>query len=554
MSNSPLVDLVMISPNSTNPRNQKITKITVHHTAGVLTAKQIGNVFAPVARQASCNYGIGSDGKIVMCCEEKNRSWCSSSRENDNKAITIEVSNDGGAPDWHVSDLALNKLVELCVDICKRNGIERLNFTGDKNGNLTMHKYFAATACPGPYLGSKFPWIAEQVNKQLVKSTTTATKGTQATSFANMTDAQVVAKVGPLFTADQRASGVLASVSMAQFLLESAYGKSELAQNANNCFGMKKSLSGNSWAGSKWDGSSVYSKQTKEQHADGTYTTITADFRKYGCVEDSIADHSAYLIGAKNGTTLRYAGLKGETDYRKAAQIIKDGGYATSLTYVDKLCNVIEKWNLTKFDVPTPAQPTVKPTQPHIGPYRIRKSWTEPKTQIGAYSSFENAKKACKPGYYVFSGTGEVLYPEVPSVQPSNVFEVGNEVRLNPGAKYTNGKTIPNWIVKSKLYVREVRPNGDIVFSLLKIGPVTGVTKKESFVGGATDVPAANNSEFKVRIVADSLNIRLGPGTSYSKVGTIRDKGIYTIVAQNGTWGYLKSKVGWISLNYTKKV
>lgn len=166
-TNSPLVDLVMISPNSTNPRNKPISKITIHHCAGNLTAKQIGNVFAPKSRQASCNYGIGSDGKIVMCCEEKNRSWCSSSRENDHQAITIEVSNDGGAPDWHVSDQALNQLIELCVDICKRNGIERLNFTGNKNGNLTMHKYFAATACPGPYLGSKFPWIAEQVNLRL---------------------------------------------------------------------------------------------------------------------------------------------------------------------------------------------------------------------------------------------------------------------------------------------------------------------------------------------------------------------------------------------------
>lgn len=542
MSNSPLVDLVMISPNSTNPRNQKITKITVHHTAGVLTAKQIGNVFAPVARQASCNYGIGSDGKIVMCCEEKNRSWCSSSRENDHKAITIEVSNDGGAPDWHVSDLALNKLVELCVDICKRNGIERLNFTGDKNGNLTMHKYFAATACPGPYLGSKFPWIAEQVNKQLVKSTTTATKGTQATSFANMTDAQVVAKVGPLFTADQRASGVLASVSMAQFLLESAYGKSELAQNANNCFGMKKSLSGNSWAGSKWDGSSVYSKQTKEQHADGTYTTITADFRKYACVEDSIADHSAYLIGAKNGTALRYAGLKGETDYRVAAQIIKDGGYATSLTYVDKLCNLIEKLGLTKYDVP------VSDAAPTSTLYRVRKSWDNVASQIGAFGNLENAKAACKAGYYVFDDKGNVVYPVAESQES---FAVGSEVKLVAGAKYINGTAIPSWVINSKLYVREIRANGDIVFSTVKTGAITGVANKKYFVG-ASD--ASTFSEYQVKVTADALNIRSGPGTNYTKTGCITDKGVYTIVAENGTWLKLKSGVGWISGNYTEKI
>jgi hypothetical protein len=81
--------------------------------------------------------------------------------------VTIEVANITGAPDWKVSDIALNKTIDLCVDICKRNNIKRLNFTGDKTGNLTMHKWFAATACPGPYLESKFPYIANEVNKRL---------------------------------------------------------------------------------------------------------------------------------------------------------------------------------------------------------------------------------------------------------------------------------------------------------------------------------------------------------------------------------------------------
>lgn len=121
---------------------------------------------------------------------------------------------------------------------------------------------------------------------------------------------------------------------MAQFILESGYGHTELAQNANNCFGMKASLSGNTWANSTWDGKSIYTKQTNEQNPDGTIITIVADFRKYKCIEDSIADHAAYLLGAKKGTALRYKGLKGCQDYKKAVQIIKDGGYATSLTYV----------------------------------------------------------------------------------------------------------------------------------------------------------------------------------------------------------------------------
>lgn len=169
--------------------------------------------------------------------------------------------------------------------------------------------------------------------------------------FAKLSESDVIKKAGALFTADQKKSGILASVSMAQFILESGYGKSELAQNANNCFGMKTSLSGNTWNGSTWDGKSKYTKKTQEEYTKGEMTTITADFRKYLCIDDSFADHSAYLLGAKNETKLRYDGLKGCTDYKKAVQIIKDGGYATSSTYVANLCSIIEKWNLTQFDV-----------------------------------------------------------------------------------------------------------------------------------------------------------------------------------------------------------
>lgn len=167
MSNSPLVQYTRISPNSNNPRNHKIDKITIHHTAGVISVESLGEIFANPSRQASSNYGIGSDGRIAMFVEEQNRSWCSSSWDNDQRAITIEVSNSAVGGNWLVSDYVLSRLIELCVDICKRNGIERLNFTGDTNGNLTMHRYFADTSCPGDYLASKFPYIAEEVNKRL---------------------------------------------------------------------------------------------------------------------------------------------------------------------------------------------------------------------------------------------------------------------------------------------------------------------------------------------------------------------------------------------------
>lgn len=166
MSNSPLVDYTKISPNS-SPRTAKISKITIHHMAGNLSVESCGNVFQATSRQASSNYGIGTDGRVGLYVDESRRAWTSSNRNNDNCAVTIEVANDGGAPDWHISGKALAKTIDLCVDICQRNGIKKLNFTGDKSGNLTMHKYFANTQCPGPYLESKFSYIAEEVNKRL---------------------------------------------------------------------------------------------------------------------------------------------------------------------------------------------------------------------------------------------------------------------------------------------------------------------------------------------------------------------------------------------------
>lgn len=167
MSNSPLVQYTKISPNSSNPRNNKIKKITIHHMAGVLSVETCGNIFANPKRQASSNYAIGSDGRIAMYVEEKNRSWCSSSANNDNQAITIEVSNSQKGGNWPVSDYVLSRLIDLCVDICKRNGIKELNYTGDTSGNLTRHNMFASTECPGAYLESKFPYIADEVNKRL---------------------------------------------------------------------------------------------------------------------------------------------------------------------------------------------------------------------------------------------------------------------------------------------------------------------------------------------------------------------------------------------------
>lgn len=170
MSNSSLVNYVKLSPNHSGQRNHKIDTITIHHMAGNLSVETCGNVFFPVERQASSNYAVDSNGRVGMYVEEHNRSWCSSNPANDHRAVTIEVANDEIGGNWHVSDIALEKTIELCVDICRRNGIAALNYTGDTSGNLTKHEWFAKTNCPGPYLGSKFSYIASEVNRRLNSS------------------------------------------------------------------------------------------------------------------------------------------------------------------------------------------------------------------------------------------------------------------------------------------------------------------------------------------------------------------------------------------------
>ena len=169
-----------------NVREHKIDKITIHHQAGNLTFQQVVNSLN--SRGGSVNYIIQSDGKIGCMIDEHLRAWTSSNRENDMRAVTIEVANDQIGGNWHVSDKAMASLIKLCVDICKRNGIKKLSFTGNAKGNLTMHKMFAATACPGPYLESKFPYIASEVNKQLNAKTTTATKHTTTTKKKSVSE------------------------------------------------------------------------------------------------------------------------------------------------------------------------------------------------------------------------------------------------------------------------------------------------------------------------------------------------------------------------------
>lgn len=178
MSNSSLVSYTKLSPNHSGRRTHKIDNIAIHCMAGNLSVEACGNVFAQRSRKASSNYGIGSDGRIALYVDEANRSWCTSSSAVDNRSITIEVANSVAAHPWPVTDKAYNALIDLLVDICKRNGIKKLLWQANKNlygqvdkQNMVAHRWFAAKACPGDYLYNRFGDIANKVNARLVKGT-----------------------------------------------------------------------------------------------------------------------------------------------------------------------------------------------------------------------------------------------------------------------------------------------------------------------------------------------------------------------------------------------
>ena len=369
------------------------------HSVGCPQPK--ASVFINSWNQASfgtaCVHGFidGNDGTVYQTLPWNHRGWHAGGSAN-NTHIGVEMCEPAcikytGGSSFSCSDTATAKAcvkrtyeaaVELFAMLCKQYGLNPLtDIVSHKEGHT---KGIASNHGDPEHLwnGLKMGYTMDMFRKAVKSAMSgseppvTPATGTQATAFADLTEEQVINKIGTLFTADQKRSGILACISFAQFILESGYGKSELAQKANNCFGMKKSLSGNTWSGSYWDGKSTYTKQTKEQN--------------------------------------------------------KNGGYATSLTYVDKLCAIIEKWNLTRFNYTGSVEADSW--------YRVRKTWADSKSQKGAFHSLEKAKKCADEnvGYSVFDEAGNVIYPVEKKFTPYRIKVSIDDlnIRKGPGTNY----------------------------------------------------------------------------------------------------------------------
>ena len=203
MSNSTLISYTKLSPNHSGKRTKKIDTVTIHCMAGQLSVESCGALFAKSSRQASSNYGIGPDGRIALYVDEGNRSWCTSSNANDQRAVTIEVASNATHP-YAVNSKAYDALLDLVTDICKRNGIKKLVWSTSKNNrvghlngcNMTVHRDYAAKACPGDWLYNRHGEIAAEVNRRLGSGSSTPSTGETTGSTADIKIGDVVEFTG----------------------------------------------------------------------------------------------------------------------------------------------------------------------------------------------------------------------------------------------------------------------------------------------------------------------------------------------------------------------
>ena len=555
--------------NDSNRGASQIKYIVIHYVGALGGAEANCKYYASQYVGASAHYFVGFNGEIWQSVEEADTAWHCGAKTykhpscRNSNSIGIEMcvrkknTKSLGATDkdWYFEDATVASAIELTKSLMKKYNIPV--------ENVIRHYDVTGKICPNPYVYNtgKHTWDEFKAALKDTSSTTTqlyrvrkswddaksqigayeslenaknACKvgytvydsngkavytNSGSSSSTSSSEADFVKKIGELAKKDMAKSGILASVTTAQAILESGYGSTELAKNANNLFGMKCSLSGNTWAGSTWDGVSKYTKETKEQKPDGTEYIVTADFRKYPSIEKSVNDHSAYLNGAKNGSKLRYAGLKGEKDYKKAIQIIKDGGYATDVSYVSKVCSIIERWNLTQYDnvtVETPIDTTIK--------YRVRKSWSDEKSQKGAFNVLANAQ-ACadeNPGYYVFDLNGKAVYP----VNTSNGL-VAKSGYITSKVNGLNVHSTPEWGDQNvcdtinndgKYYtvVGEIKVDDGKMYKL-KSGVY--VTSHEKYVNFTDEPPVSTPKTLGYTtgeyVLSTIMKVRTGPSTSY---------------------------------------
>ena len=402
-TNSSLVSYTKLSPNHSGQRTHSIDRITPHCVVGQCSVETLGNIFLPTSRQASCNYGIGVDGRVGMYVEEKNRSWCSSSSANDQRAITIECASDTTEP-YAFKDVVYQKLITLCVDICKRNGKKKLLWLGDKDKTLsyepksdemvlTVHRWFANKSCPGNWMYARMGDLANKVTAALGGSTAT-TEPAAATDNEKAIWDYLYGKIG-------NAYGVAG-------LMGNLYAESALRpNNLQNTYEKKLGLSDTQYTANVDDGS--YTNFVKDSAGYGlaqwTYWSRKQALHEYAKASGkSIGDLDIQLAFIWKELSEGYKAL---LKTLQAATSVTDASTAVLTQYerpADQGASVQAKragYGQTYYDKYAGA---TYPEKLITGYYRVRKSWSDTKSQLGAYRVLANAQKQAddNPGFYVF--------------------------------------------------------------------------------------------------------------------------------------------------------
>lgn len=587
-------NLMSINHTAMKRTKNDIKYIFIHYVGALGDAKANTDYYKSTYVGASADFWVGFSGDIWQGNDYYNYySWAVGGSGNGpyiNKAfnsnsISIEMcvrkrstkTMNATDKDWYFEDATVESAAELTASLMKELDIDidhvirHYDRTGKicpnpfvyNNGKVTWDGfkqkvlgYYNGTGASEPeYYRVRLSWENEASQLGAYESLVNAkincpagysvydpdgkrvyknkSKSTQASAFKALSEEQAAEKILEMAREDSLKSGILASVTAAQMILESGYVTTELATKGNNCFGMKTNLSGNTWANSTWDGTSNVVVKTAEEYTPGMVTYVYAAFRKYPCIEDSIGDHSAYLLGAKDGSALRYKGLTSAKNYKEAATIIKNGGYATDSKYVDKLSKIIVRFDLDRYDDTEPVEPADSKVELEVGAkYKLTSNLLIRETPAGEGINYDGASNVAKKNS-IRTEKGKCKLKKGTIVKCREIKEKNGSmwIRMSDG-----------WIAANF--------KGDNKVTLYKFAPdknEDGTKDEDTF------------KPYEVKVTSSDVRIRTKPSLSASTNG-YSGKGTFTIVeekeADGYTWGKLKSGAGWIavSLDCVKKL
>ena len=617
-TNSPMVSYTKLSPNHSGQRTHSIDRITPHCVVGQCSVETLGSIFAPTERQASSNYGIGVDGRVGMYVEEKSRSWCSSSRENDQRAVTIECASDTTEP-YAFKDIVYQTLIRLCVDICQRNGKKKLLWLGDKNTTLayipkademilTVHRWFANKSCPGSWMYARMCDLASKVTAQLGGGKQEETPAVIDTEKAIWDF--LYGKIGNAYGA----AGMMGNL----------YAESALRpNNLQNTYEKKLGMTDAEYTAAVDSGS--YTKFVKDSAGYGL-AQWTYWSRKQALLEfaqaagKSIGDlqmqldflwkelqgYTSVLNTLKNATTVKTASDAVLTGYERPADqgdAVKEKRAGYGQTYFDKYAGtdtekpvatcaaaaVIavavaqigykEKASNSSLDDKTANAGSANYTkyardfdQKYPNWYNGKKNgyaWCDMFVDWCFLTAFGYEKALallCQPEKSCGAGcTYSLRYYKAKGQFHTSNPQPGDQIFFGTSLDNATHTGIVESVDKKQVHTIEGNTSNQVArrnYSLSN-SRILGYGRP-AYDGASVETPQPvtepETVPFLVRVSITDLNIRKGPGTNYSRTGSYTGKGVFTIMevrsGQGSTagWGRLKSGAGWISLDYATRL